>query len=385
MKLQADDAPHLGVDAWRGIAAFLVVCSHYWTFSSPEWVWLRLSFTGVDLFFVLSGFVFGPYFFGKHLSVPAFALRRFFRIYPAFLLALAVYVALKWRAGHELLYLGEHLTFTFLQSSTMAFYYNPPFWSLPAEVEFYLFLPILAWWVRTGLANQGARSGGNWIWRFGLLLTLSWVIRLWMGFMSDRSSENWFFRTNHHLPGLLLEFLLGVLIWRLRQETWVCTWRWFSIGLGAVGWFALALWFGQVGDAGLDAGLLRGQLSWLAALCFALLVCGSLAHAPVTTPVFVIPTRLACSERALRWLASWSGRLSYGVYLFHLAALQLLSPWQTAFQSWPLGYQGVALVLTLCMAWLCLRLFEDPMRIWGRRLAQRWECPNEFNNLRGRA
>lgn len=366
--LPQDDAPRLGVDAWRGLAAAMVVYAHFWAFSGSDLPWLRLSFTGVDLFFVLSGFVFAPYFSGKPLSVAAFAVRRFFRIYPAFLLALAIYVALKWQAGQPLLYLGEHFTFTFLQSRAMAFYYNPPFWSLPAEVEFYVLLPALAWLLRSKPGAWGPWRG------FVVLGVLALVMRLWVGHLSDRNSENLFFMLNYHLPGLLLEFLLGVLAWRIGRLPWAWAWRWFLMGAGLAGWLALAVLFGRVGDAGIDAGWLRGQLSWMAALCFALMVTGSLAQSPFSTSTLrpnVAP--LAVWQRGLNGAALWAGKLSYGVYLFHLAALQLVSPWRVHLQAWPLAHQGVALLLTLAMAWLCLRFCEDPLRRWGRRLAQRLE------------
>lgn len=369
MGVKDQDGTVWGVEAWRGIAAFMVVYSHFWAFSGQDWPLLRMMFTGVDLFFVLSGFVFAPYFVDKALSVRGFAVRRFFRIYPAFLLALAVYVALKWQAGHPLLYLGEHLTFTFLQSRAMAFYYNPPFWSLPAEVAFYMVLPFLVWGLRSG-----SEGSGGWR-RFAVLLGMACGLRLWIGFMSDRTQENLFFILNHHLPGLLLEFLLGVLTWRWCRWSGAWAWRWWALGLGLVGWLALASWFGRVGDEGVDASWLRGQLSWLAALCFAAMLAGTLAS-PVARDngkAYASFVTANPAGAAVRWLGRWAGRLSYGVYLFHLAALQLVQHWREALQHWPLGHQGVALLLTLTMAWLCWRLCEDPMRKWGRRLALRWE------------
>lgn len=145
------------------------------------------------------------------------------------------------------------------------------------------------------------------------------------------------------------------------------------MGLGLAGWLGLAFLFGQVGDSGIDAGWLRGQLSWLAALCFALMVCGSLAKSPGSQRRAEVTRPYAAWQSGTRWLAAWAGRLSYGVYLFHLAALQLATLWREALKDWPLGHQGAAVVLTLAMAWLSLQFCEDPLRRWGRRLAQRWE------------
>jgi peptidoglycan/LPS O-acetylase OafA/YrhL len=368
MSAMHSDEQDWRVDAWRGFAAFMVVYAHFWAFSGHDLPLLRMSFTGVDLFFVLSGFVFAPYFWGKSLSLPAFLVRRFFRVYPAFLLALAVYMALKWQAGQPLLYVGEHLTFTFLQSRAMAFYYNPPFWSLPAEVEFYLLLPLLAWLLRVVWPALHRWTGVL------AVLFLALGLRLWVGFMSDRDSENLFFILNHHLPGLLLEFWLGVLAWQLCRMPWAWVWRRWLMGVGLAGWLVLAFWFGEVGDAGIDASWLRGQLSWLAALCFAFLVTGSLAQAPDENAASSLSRLPSFWFDGLRAIGGWAGRLSYGVYLFHMAALQWVSPWREALGNWSLGHQWVALALTLALAGLSLRLCEDPFRRWGRRLALRWDA-----------
>ena len=103
------------VEAWRGLAAWMVVYAHYWAGADSSWPLLRFCFTGVDLFFVLSGFVFAPYFFGRPLVPRSFALRRFFRIYPAYLLALLIYVAMKYLDGQPLAYWWQHLVFAYLQ------------------------------------------------------------------------------------------------------------------------------------------------------------------------------------------------------------------------------------------------------------------------------
>lgn len=110
----------------------MVVYAHYRPFVSPDVSLLSFSFTGVDLFFVLSGFVFAPYLFGRPLALREFAVRRFFRIYSAYFLALGIYVGLKTLTSEDLPYVGQHLLFAHLQTREMAFFYNPAFWSLPA-------------------------------------------------------------------------------------------------------------------------------------------------------------------------------------------------------------------------------------------------------------
>jgi peptidoglycan/LPS O-acetylase OafA/YrhL len=352
-----DHEVSVGVEAWRGLAAWLVVYVHFWGFSGQDWLPLRFAHTGVDLFFVLSGFVFAPYLWGKALSPWGFAVRRFFRIYPAYLLALAVYVALKLQAGHAPLYVWEHLTFLQVQSREMAFYYNPPFWSLPAEVEFYMLLPLLAWGLR------------QWRWGWLVLLAGAVALRMVLGHAGDHASQDAAYILNFHLPGIGVEFLLGALAWRVSNMALAWGWRALLVLCGLAGWWALAVWFGQVGDAGVDSSVFKGQMGVLAALCFAPMVAGSLGGKSASASA---PSALGSAWQVT---AMWAGKLSYGVYLFHMAALQWVQPWREALTAhFPLGHQGLAVLVTLAMAGVCHALWEEPWRRWGRRKADQLEA-----------
>lgn len=340
------------LEGWRGLASWLVVYTHYWAFGGGDLPFLRFAFTGVDLFFVISGFVFGPYLFGQALNLKAFALRRFFRIYPAYVLALALYVWLKHSEGKELLYVWQHLGFAHLQSSEMAFYYNPPFWSLPSEVEFYLCLPLMAFLTR------------RYRWGFAGLFASALLLRLAIGWESDRVTQNPAFVWMHHLPGMGLEFLLGAAAWRfstkpgLAHEPAIRLRQSYVIfGLGAAGWLALANAFGVLGDAGIDLTWARGQTGWLAAGCFAMMVAGS-----VHFSAHHLTVRSWTARSSI-----WAGRLSYGVYLFHIAALRLLEPYRTTLDQWPLmGWHGTAALLTLAIAIITYNAWENPWRQFGR-------------------
>jgi peptidoglycan/LPS O-acetylase OafA/YrhL len=105
---------------------------------------------GVDLFFVLSGFLIGsqllkPFAHGHALRLGGFWLRRAFRILPAYLTVLALYLALPiWREQPELPAAWKFLTFT--QNLVMIYPAEIAFshaWSLCVEEHFYLLLPIL--------------------------------------------------------------------------------------------------------------------------------------------------------------------------------------------------------------------------------------------------
>lgn len=106
---------------------------------------------GVDLFFVLSGYLIGnqvlrPLAAGQTLDLYGFYRRRAFRILPAFLVVLALYALWPaWRETPGMQPLWQFFTFTFNllfdRSDNYAFSHV---WSLCVEEHFYLLLPFVA-------------------------------------------------------------------------------------------------------------------------------------------------------------------------------------------------------------------------------------------------
>lgn len=333
------------LEALRGLAAWMVVYAHYASFANIDISLLRFAYTGVDLFFVLSGFLFAPYLLGRKLAPVEFAIRRTFRIYPAYLAALALYAGLKAASGLPLHFFGEHLVFAHLQSREMAFFYNPVFWSLPAEVEFYLFLPLMARVTR----GQPAR--------FAVLLGMALCMRLALGYFANTATQNAAYVAMYHLPGMLIEFLLGSLAWQFSKGVKNPKLQLILPWLGLTAWLMLAYTFAKLGNEGIDATWLRNQTSWLAALSFALIL-------PAVTG-------LACkkSPAILMRISVWVGQLSYGTYLLHFAALQIVRKYGPSID--PLAGVLTAFALTLACAWLLYRLWENPWRKFGRSMALR--------------
>jgi peptidoglycan/LPS O-acetylase OafA/YrhL len=110
-----------GLDHLRALAIILVFFFHYQVaFKHPAWTETIGSFgwVGVDLFFVLSGYLIAAQLFnkvseGKKISLKEFYIKRFFRIIPAYLLVVAVYFSLpSFREKEALPPLWRFLTFT---------------------------------------------------------------------------------------------------------------------------------------------------------------------------------------------------------------------------------------------------------------------------------
>jgi len=139
----------LELDGLRALAVAAVLIHH----AHPSW--LPGGFLGVDLFFVLSGYVVARTW--RSHSAPAFYRRRLRRLQPALIVCLAVSAAI----AAALALLNRHHTATALAALTGASnltllsqslnYFRPatslnPFthtWSLGVEEQFYLLFPLL--------------------------------------------------------------------------------------------------------------------------------------------------------------------------------------------------------------------------------------------------
>lgn len=143
-----------GLDHLRAVAITYVFLFHYFILSKGEPGWLPgfagFGWTGVDLFFVLSGFLISSQLFaqmkrGETISFRQFFLKRFFRIIPAFWVTVALYFCFPlFREKEALPPLWKFLTFT--QNLGLDLQHYGTFshaWSLCVEEHFYLFLPII--------------------------------------------------------------------------------------------------------------------------------------------------------------------------------------------------------------------------------------------------
>ncbi len=144
-----------GLDTLRAVAIVAVMIYHL-QWSLPDGFRLigQVGWMGVDLFFVLSGYLIGgqllrPFARGEPLRVVDFYMRRAYRILPAFLVVLLLYFAVPaWREQPHLPAAWKLLTFT--ANLFMNFPKERAFshvWSLCIEEHFYLVLPALVIWL----------------------------------------------------------------------------------------------------------------------------------------------------------------------------------------------------------------------------------------------
>jgi peptidoglycan/LPS O-acetylase OafA/YrhL len=142
-----------GLDVLRALAILLVIEAHLRSWAFP-WIRPLATWSGVDLFFLLSGYLIGsqvlrPYANRAQHSFLDFYLRRAFRILPAYFFVLGLYFTIPILRGAERLSpLWKYLTFTLNlgldAQKTNAF---ADVWSLCVEEHFYLCLPIVVYYL----------------------------------------------------------------------------------------------------------------------------------------------------------------------------------------------------------------------------------------------
>ena len=154
-ELQMRPAPkrYAALDFLRAIAITVVLIHHTSIFDTTSTqgtsanVIVFAGWAGVDLFFVLSGFLIGGLLFREYkrsgtISMKRFLIRRGFKIYPPFFFYLFVAGLMKWKSiphvdfikqtAIDVLFLNDYLPGT-----------QQHFWSLSVEEHFYILLPLL--------------------------------------------------------------------------------------------------------------------------------------------------------------------------------------------------------------------------------------------------
>ena len=374
-----------GLDTLRACAIALVFMYHYAIFVSgvPTFGWLStVGWTGVDLFFVLSGYLIANQLFagmarGQRLSVPRFYARRAFRTLPVFWLVLAAFVLFPVAmGGRPPPPWWRFLTFTQnlgLQPAT-AFSHA---WSLCVEEQFYLVLPALlaggAWLARGRVTLTRAHGWAL----MGALVAVGVVARcvLWqrVGRPADGNGADYMRWIYYDTLCRFDEFIPGVAIATLKNFHRPMWDRLMARGglLEVVGAVAVAavtwatLEFYDIPGVGWGF-FMTGFGYTLIALAFALLVAAALSPS-----ARVLRLHVPGAQRLALW--------SYSTYLSHKPLAYFIGK-----QLAPLGVpDGVrlAVIALACVAVgaLMYALVEAPFMAWRDRLV-----PSNFADVGAR-
>ena len=338
------------LDGVRAVAILSVITFHYRR--DPLALPTRGGFLGVEIFFVLSGFLITTLLCQERartgrLSLRLFYARRALRLLPAFFVMLGVYVTWALTLGPDRL-VGAELK----EAAGAAFYVenllrafvphhaaNPPgdglvpTWTLSTEEQFYLLWPVALLLLARmrGLRRATVVVAGSY--------ALAAVLR---AVFYDGSQWHLFFfiRPDALLPGCLLGLLLtgGV---RWSPPRWLA---WLAAGV--VAFFLMAApW----------------NADWLFSFGFTLfaLSCMVVIWALMTTPDWTLTRVLELPPLV------GIGRISYGMYLWHMPAFVFVEAYSTHLRI----TIPAALALTFAVSLTSYRYLEQPFLRLKRRLA----------------
>jgi peptidoglycan/LPS O-acetylase OafA/YrhL len=357
------------LDGWRGTAIMLVIMSHAATWSRFHdrlWASEGIGNLGVDIFFVVSGYIITLRLLKELDKTSAIRLRHFymrraFRILPLVcsylfvLILLSSSIRLPDFRRSEII--GSLLFFrNYQMAATQQGHYTVHFWSLAVEEHFYLGWPILLLWL--------GKRRGLWFALAGAAACAAWRLydcthpNTWIGRILPGQDNIWIrqTRTDARLDGILLGCAVAILLT-------MCPVRSF-----------IQLNFPKetplLGALLLILNVKRAH-GWPTLTSY-LLICLVLAS-----------TLLVEEGLAYKWLNSrmlvWIGTISYSAYIWQQLFLTRIESFRSPFGK--SGFFPLNLVCVLAISTLSFYLIERPCiafgaRLLGRRRAQITEVSN---------
>jgi peptidoglycan/LPS O-acetylase OafA/YrhL len=361
----------------RGVAVLGVVAYHL------QLGWASGGYLGVDLFFVLSGFLITTLLLEEwagsgRINLGSFWARRAKRLLPALFLvvaALALYLifnaifggpganglvdlaGLRGDAIWTLLYANNwHLIYAhqsyFAQFSTPSPLQHT--WSLAIEEQFYLVWPLVLLLLLRVARGAWRRTGTILTVTLGVLSSVVMAVLFNPGVDPSRIYYGTDTRLFDLMAGATIAFIAASRPQPKRKSRRTLHW------VGPVAAIALAVFWVTSGTPG---GLPRNFM-----FEGGFLLCAGLAALVVADARLVQPGRFArlLAARPLHFL----GTISYGIYLWHWPVIVYLTAQRTGLSQWPLDLLRVA--VTLAVSTASYYLVERPIRMAHLRGWVRW-------------
>ena len=282
------------LDVLRGLAVLMVIVSHYSGFLSAPSALLETGWVGVDLFFVLSGYLISGLLFSEFkktggIGLKRFWIRRAFKIYPPFYVLIGVTALVGMWRNSQISYklLMETL---FLQNYVAHFWSHT--WSLAVEEHFYFMLPVLLLLlIRIGKSRQNPFRPIPFI---SMGLSVLCVCLRWLAFVHGKDWAHIAFPTHLRIDALFAGVVLGYYA-HFDQESFREAGRPWVLAMGAVFFAAFfvmpdvpRLTFAYVGFSFIVAWAVNQQFE---------------------------------SQNRLARIFAWIGYYSYSIYLWHVVLI----------------------------------------------------------------
>jgi peptidoglycan/LPS O-acetylase OafA/YrhL len=301
------------IDGLRAVAITLVVLFHYTKAFFPQHRLFSFGWSGVDLFFVISGFVLYLQVKNKYrkegrTQYLRYLKNRALRIVPAYYASLFVMILLFGRDKFFSQGFLMHLSFLYIFDYDVAMSIQPLYWTLAVEVQFYIFLILLA----PLLTGQ---SGMKWI--LGLI-GINLLYRLIFPVFHSASSNTGLV-LGSILPGRISEFCYGMIIAKvfieksellnkLRRPMAALSIVTLAVAIIFISW---VVWL-RMGDSVLDQWLINTLYYPFVGMGYGLFF----------LLVLILPAlKKVMSIKPVTFI----GMISYSIYLWHVFALKLFS------------------------------------------------------------
>jgi peptidoglycan/LPS O-acetylase OafA/YrhL len=363
--LRAENRRIQELDGLRGLAILFVISFHYLnnqlvksenTFGLLIAKATSFGWVGVDLFFVLSGFLIGSILIrnkGAKNYFSTFYLRRLVRIVPNYYLLIVIFILIRsmpWFTANQFL-TGDDVIptwsyFTMLHNFFMAAGNNmgnasmSVTWSIGIEEQFYIFFPLAVYFLRDGL-----------------------------------------------IPYFLLIAVLVAVFLRLSYDNWIPAYVLLPCRMDSIAFGAGVAWLNAHHD--LDK-LVKAHLRIfliiiigdLALCAFLYMKYGDLGPAKNTLFAIFFASVLICAlvfrsgplgQMLRNKYLMWIGTISYSLYLFHYMILGVFNHIFSGhygviiLEPFDLIVTAAAFVFSLTFSWLVFKYLETPFVAWGKR------------------
>lgn len=376
-----------GLDGLRGLAVIAVVLYHFFPSLLPG------GYLGVDLFFVLSGFLITSLLVREfrtsgRISLKDFWVRRFRRILPAAVSVLVMCTALvAWIGGDLAVGLRQQFLGTLFfvnnwtQIATSQSYFADNeiqvfahYWSLAVEEQFYVIWPLLI----TGIFLISRHKPRRLPILVSTLLALGSAVAMALIFVPGEDPTRVYYGTDTHAFGLLTGAVLSLLMTSTQSnpqaDSWAAAGKAESRIAGVIGTLALIGYGAQLFLMPDDAEFTyRGGL-FLTSVLGVLMVWGVVREYGPMTPLF--------RTKVMRWF----GQRSFSLYLWHWPVIMMLKALfegnQNSDKSWILGL--VAVPISLLLSEISYQFIENPFRRGGYKKTWKtyWSSRPGFSELR---
>jgi peptidoglycan/LPS O-acetylase OafA/YrhL len=371
-----------GIEALRAIAAGIVVIHHCWSLGTQPrfpayWAVEGFGSLGVNVFFLLSGYLLPDYFWrpkGMRPLLP-FYVRRIMRIVPAYYVNLVVLVlffvpATSWftRRGAKQIFANATFTHFWWPGTSSSFNANGALWTLTIEMALYLVMPLLA----LSIGRKPFLATGLFVlvgigWRVMLGINGNTQFRLWFksspGF--DRVVGSLFI--GRQFFGFLPIFALGILIKRLDSQGRLTRLR---LALPPLSLPALLLLLAPatVWLVFIERASVYSHWLWFSLHDHLMVVLAVPALILAAKPLPGAPSRPMS-------FFTWLGERSYGLYLWHFPIVLSLYARGSAMTPASTSHLLIRLIIIFALSMLFAHVsfvaIERPAQGFGRRIVAR--------------